>query len=419
MKMSAIQKATEAYITDLDALHEMIKPLLLVTEAQGKRFNEEYLKVLEEYGEEVKVEGTRRTFKIPPEHLRKVRRTGRKNEQYQTAKKLLPRTFLVSFVSTYDAFLGNLVHALFESKPEALNSSGKQLTYKDLVNFKDVEAARTYVVSSEVETLLRKNHAEQFDWLEKIFDIKLREGLESWPIFIELTERRNLFVHCQGKVSSQYLKICADNKADTTGISFGTTLDAKRKYLIESYNCLYEIGIKLSQVLWRKLIPDELQIADVVLISVTFELIVLEKYDLANRLLQFATKLPRHASEVNKRIFLVNLAQTYKFMDKQEQCLSTLSKTDWSACSDNFSLCVFVLKDEFERAATLMRSIGPSGSIKRHDYIDWPIFKEFRKSSEFTTTYKEIFGVEPNKLLTHDVTPVSGNDKPTESLQGA
>jgi len=405
--LNTIQEATEAYITDLDALQGMVGPLLLVTETLGKKFSEEYSKALEEHGEEVAVEGTRRRFKIPPEHLRKVRLADRKKEQYRTAKTLLPRTFLVSFVSTYDAFIGNLVHALFECKPEVLNSSGKQLTYKELVAFKDVETARKYVVDSEVEALLRKSHTEQFDWLEKVFDIKLREGLDSWPIFIELTERRNLFVHCQGKASSQYLKVCAENNVDTADVTIGVTLDAKRKYLTESYKCLYEIGVKLSQVLWRKLRPDELEIADRALITVTFELIVLEKYDLANRLLKFATKLPRHASEANKRILLVNLAQSYKFMNKQEQCLSTLSKVDWSACSDDFDLCVTVLKDQFKKAATIMRNIGPSGLIKRHDYIDWPIFKEFRKTSEFETTYTEIFGVEPTELLTQDTTPVS------------
>lgn len=402
--MSAIQKATEAYINDLDALRGMVEPLMIVTETLGKKFDEEHLKALEEHGEEMEPEGPARNFKVPPEHMRKVRHAGRLNEQYKTARSLLPRTFLVSFVSTYDAFLGNLVHALFESKPDVLNSSGKQLTYKDLVAFKDLEAARTHVVDSEVETLLRKSHAEQFEWLERTFDIKLREGLDSWPTFIELTERRNLFVHCRGKTSSQYLKVCSDHGVVTTGISVGTTLDAKRNYLIDSYKCLYEIGVKLSQVLWRKLKPDEIDNADSALISVTYELLLLEKYDLANRLLTFATKLPRYSSEANKRIFLVNLAQSYKFLDKQDQCLSTLSRIDWSACSDNFSVCVHVLKDQFAEAATAMRRIGPKGSIKSHEYIDWPVFKEFRKSQEFKDAYTEVFGTEPTELLTHDKT---------------
>lgn len=400
--MSPIQKATELYINDLDALRGMIDPLMLVTQLLGKKVDEDHLRALEEHGEETTKEGQARKFNVPPEHLQKVRQLGRKNTHFRTAEQLLPRTFLVSFVSTYDAFLGSLVHALFETKPEVLNASGKQLTYKELVSFPSLEAARVHVAESEVETLLRKSHAEQFEWLERTFDIKLREGLESWPTFIELTERRNLFVHCHGKASAQYLKVCADHKADTTSIAVGTTLDAKRGYLVEAYKCLFEIGVKLSQVLWRKLKPEEIEQADDALTSITFELLVIEKYEIANRLLNFGTKLPRHSSEVAKRIMLVNLAQSYKFMGKPEQCISALSRVDWSASADNFKLCVAVLKDDFSAAAEIMRRIGAEGSVKRHEYIDWPVFKEFRNSSEFTDAFTEIFGLPPSHLLTHE-----------------
>lgn len=400
--MGAIQKATESYINDLDALRGMIEPMMILTEHLGNKFDDDHLKALEEHGQELDPDGATRNFNIPPEHLQKVRQLGRINTQYRTAKELLPRTFLVSFVSTYDAFLGSLVRALFEAKPEVLNSSGKQLTYKELVAFENLETARTFVVDTEVESLLRKSHSEQFDWLESTFSIKLREGLDSWPTFIELTERRNLFVHCHGKASTQYLKVCKDHKADTTGVALGATLDARHQYLVNAYKCLYEIGVKLSQVLWRKIKPDELEAADNALISTTFELLVLEKYDIAARLLSFATKLPRHSSEVTKRIFLVNLAQSYKFTDQQEKCLSALSTIDWSACSDNFSVCVAALKDDFIKAAEAMHRIGAAGAIKQHEYIDWPIFKEFRKSREFSDAYTKIFGVEPSELLKHD-----------------
>lgn len=400
--MSTIAKAAEEYINDLDALRGMIEPLMIVTEALGKKVDEEHLKALEEHCTELEKEGTTRHFQIPPEHLQKIRQLRRKNEQYRTATELLPRTFLVSFVSTYDAFLGSLVHALFEAKPEVLNSSGKQLTYKELAAFPSIEAARSHVVDSEVETLLRKSHSEQFEWLERVFDIKLREGLDSWSTFIELTERRNLFVHCHGKVSSQYLKVCAEHKIDLSDAALGATLDARRVYLIEAYKCLYEIGVKLTQVLWRKLRPDEIGLADEALISIAFELLVLEKYDLATRLLRFAIALPRHSSEAVKRVFLVNLAQSYKFTGKQEQCLSTLDKVDWSACSDKFAVCVEALKDNSAQAAAAMRRIGSDGEIKRHQYIDWPVFKEFRRTPEFTAAYTEVFGVEPSELLLHE-----------------
>ena len=50
------------------------------------------------------------------------------------------------------------------------------------------------------------------------------------------------------------------------------------------------------------------------------------------------------------------------------------------------------MHDDFANAATIMQKIGTNGDVKKGDYADWPLFKEFRKTEEFDTTYKQIFG---------------------------
>ena len=71
---------------------------------------------------------------------------------------------------------------------------------------------REKIFAKEVESILRSSHSDQFLWMERVFSIPLTKGLESWPSFIELTERRNLFVHCDGVVSDQYINVCKNNK---------------------------------------------------------------------------------------------------------------------------------------------------------------------------------------------------------------
>ncbi len=41
-----------------------------------------------------------------------------------------------------------------------------------------------------------------------------------------------------------------------------------------------------------------------------------------------------------------------------------------------------------------MREIGPEGEVTREDYSDWPLFREFRSSSQFLTAYRGLFGNE-------------------------
>lgn len=63
--------------------------------------------------------------------------------------------------------LGSLIKEIFRIKPEILNGSEKNLTYKNLIRFDSLNAARDFIIENEVESVLRESHSEQFNWLEK------------------------------------------------------------------------------------------------------------------------------------------------------------------------------------------------------------------------------------------------------------
>jgi hypothetical protein len=157
-------------------------------------------------------------------------------EQAVIAYKLVLRSFVISLISQYDSFLGRLIRALFLIHPDSLNISEKNITFSQLQTFESIQDAREYIIEKEVETVLRKSHAEQYDWLEKKFDIKLHEGLNVWPKFIELTERRNLFIHNSGVVNSQYLNVCKAHEIELPeDIRIGTQLEVTLEYFLRAY----------------------------------------------------------------------------------------------------------------------------------------------------------------------------------------
>ena len=155
-------------------------------------------------------------------------------------------------------------------------------------------------------------------------------------------------------------------------------------------------------MLWRKLVPDELEIADATLQTITYDLLFEEKRELALRLLEFAVDiLPKHSSDINKKMFIVNLAQAYYFTNNNEECRRRIDNEDWSACGLNFQICVQVLRDEFDEAAESMKQIGDDGPVPKEYYTEWPIFQEFRKTDKFRDAYKEVFGHDPVIQETH------------------
>jgi hypothetical protein len=408
--LSDFQVVAASFVHDLDALRQVLNPVMVMALVANEEADKEHLDALNKYGNLSHEDDDRKVFDIPAEHLSKINVVARKNAQAETAVKLLPRTFLVSFVSVYDAYLGRLIKVLLETKSEVLESSERSFSYKQLAQFDSIETARSRIIESEIDSVLRQSHSDQFKWIESKFNIKLRSGLNSWPDFIELTERRNLFVHTHGVVSSQYISVCKSHGCEVSCV-VGDTLEADREYLVNSYKCLFEIGTKLYQVLWRKLCPKEIEYADIALNTLVYDLILEEKYDISRRLLEFAVNvLPRHADDSYRRMFVVNLAQVYKFSGLEKDSIDLLSKDDWSACNDRYAICVNVLKDEFDSAAIIMERIGASGLILEKDYLNWPIFKIFRESSQFKLAFKKVFGHDPVKSETHDRQPLNSAD---------
>lgn len=305
-----------------------------------------------------------------------------------------PRIFFCALVHQYDAYLGKLLRTAFYARPELVNGLQRTLTFEDLVRYTSIEDARDSVVEKEVESVIRESHTSQFDWMESRFGLELRKDLRAWPAFVELTERRNLFVHCDGIVSSQYLSVCRRHGAQLPkGLKAGNQLHVTRDYFDAAFECVFEIGVKLGQVLWRKLMPDDLKRADSALHDIGYELLLQERYSLVKTLMEFATVvLKRHSSDRIRRVNRINLAIAHKYSGDSEVCRKTLAVDDWSASSLEFHLAVAVLEERYSDATDLMREIGSRGCVTKQDYASWPLFRDFRKTEAFSKTYRELFG---------------------------
>lgn len=387
------------FTQDIECLHTMLPLLMIIMEAVKKDTHDKFRRFINEHSLEKSENGNQTTYTLKVEDTAKHNRLKRDYDNSQTATKLIPRHFITSLVSQYDSFLGRVIRFIFAVKPQILNASEKTIPYTDLIQFSSIDAARDYIIEKEVETVIRKSHAEQFSWLKEKLGTPFNKDLKSWPVFVELTECRNLFVHCDGIVSSQYLKVCLDHKCNVApNLTVGSQLEVSPQYFEEAYKCIYEIGVKLAHVIWRRLSPDKLEDSDRNIIEITYGLIEKSEFELAIRLLDFFTQSQlKHASDVNKRMMIINRAQAYKWSKDNDTCNKILSSIDWSASGDNFKLAVAVLKEKYDEAYSLMRRLKHDESFLKTYYNDWPLFKELRKQDAFASVYEECYG-EPFKV---------------------
>ncbi|MEZ5496353.1 MAG: hypothetical protein R3F25_05930 [Gammaproteobacteria bacterium] len=268
------------------------------------------------------------------------------------------------------------------------------MTYSDLRAFDTIENAQEYIVEKEIESVLRDSHSEQFSWFERKLSLKLRSDLPAWKGFVELIQRRNIFVHNDGKVSTQYLNVCKEHKVDLSkDLKAGDSLPVSQNYFEKAFDCLFEISLKLNQVLRRNLQPDQLEKADESFMNITFELIQNKQYKLAEIMFEFEDKYIKNYSNQDTELrILLNRAQTYKWLGDSDKCNEIIKSRDWSACGEILKLGSYVLLEEFELASESMKIIGDNEKIiHKSSYTDWPIFKDFIHRDEFKTAFKEIY----------------------------
>jgi hypothetical protein len=306
---------------------------------------------------------------------------------------------LISLVSEFDNLIANLIRLGFRTHPETLKkSSSKTTNYKRVFEFSTLDLFFENLIEKEVEIILRQSHSEQFASMEKTFSLEGLKNIIHWDKFIETTERRNIFVHCDGKVSQQYLDVCG---------KYQVNLPDDCHYLIKSYLIFVNVALILTQIMWRKLKPTEKENANAIISQTCFLLIKSESYDSALELLEFteANFFDKSTQDATRLTVTLNKAQVYKWRGESKKMENIINKLDFSAYSDEYKLAGLVLRDKFSDAASLVRKIGTeSHYINEEAYREWPIFREFRQTSEFLDIFKVVFGREFNPTTEESLT---------------
>jgi len=327
-------------------------------------------------------------------------------------------------VSQYDVFLAGLLRCLFQMKPEVLNASDRKISYSEIIAFTSIQQATETIVDAEIDAVLRKSLIEQFTWLENKFSVSLRTDLTVWPELVELVQRRNLFVHADGIVSKQYLEVCESQGCDIKDVAISLPLSVGVDYLNRARDILFEVSVKLSQVLWRKLDPNSLESADSYMNSLGFDLLQTNRLSLAKNLLDFAFMKPmRRWNKETELMLTVNRANAHLLGGDEKKALELLGNDDWSAYDLKFRLARAVIIKDQTLFVKYMKEIGDCGTPSKHDYRDWPLFSSVKEMAAFREAFKEIFGEDfnlpPKMELTASIDANSSAEIATENDETA
>ena len=327
---------------------------------------------------------------------------------------LLPGLLLVGLATSYDVYIGKLIEMIVEVRPEILDAAEKQFSLRQLMEFKSFEDARSSAKQHIVDDVMRDNRQKQINWIATKLNLKLDMNDAIWGEFVEICERRNLFAHSGGRINRQYLENCNRAKTNLANASLDDLLEVSPKYLRRAIDVFYEVGVKIGIIVWRALVIEQREAADDFLAEAGYKLIKTRRYKLAQQMLEFGRSMPAVSNERIKKQYIVNLANAYKLAGDSKKSSEILSAIDWTASAVDFQICVAAIKDDISAVTSLMKKIGPNGDIKKRSYLEWPVFANVRKSDEFKSSYKEIFGVSLQRdeiLLEAEKTPKAEDAK--------
>ena len=272
------------------------------------------------------------------------------------------------------------------------------------------------VLNKFIEDFRRESYIEQFQRLQKMFEIELKK-FDRWTVFVETSQRRNLVAHGDGIVSEQYIEICRREGVEIPqDIGLGSTIEITDAYLGTSCRLIMEVGVKLGHTLWRKVLPETLEAADDHLHHLEYGALQLQEWEWAAVLSEFAIGQRKVSSDVRRRISIVNYAIAMRYKESAEAARKIMAHYDWSACCGELRLADAVLRDDEDGAADIMREIGVKGNfLAKESYQTWPLFRDFRSSKRFLDTYEKIYGHEFITELQREVAEAEGKASGTSN----
>jgi len=388
-------------ILSLEGLRESSSILLNSLDSEVNSAKEKLDQLLEPFKQEAtEIENlddekkTKITFKIPPSHVRQIKDAQNRLASLKRSRDILPRNFLISYVSEFDYFVGSLLKSIYKMKPQLLNSSGQQYAIKEILSFSTIDEIREEIIEKDIESILRSSHSEQFKTIANKANIKTLTDLDIWPKFIEITERRNLFVHTDGVISTQYQTVCKTVGLSIADEKIGKKLPASLKYLNETFDVMYEIIVKLGCTLWRKFFDsdkNEIGLSDMYMTHIVYELLFKEEHQLAIKIGEFIVEQKKHSNEFNKRMQAINLCLAYKYSGDMPKSVQLLEKFDWSSVQDLFQLAITCIHEDHEKSCTLITKLIPTKDISEVALHEWPLFKVLREEKVFKETYENLF----------------------------
>lgn len=301
----------------------------------------------------------------------------------------LQRAKLSSLIAEFDFLMLKVLktfaienQSIFVSDDEAIPAA----YFRQGNSFKDWEKEKS---EEEISKILRGSHEATIKWiLEEIAEVENLKTVTSnkyYIDFLEICQRRHLFVHNGGVVNKNYITNCRKIGVNEDNIpAMGTRLHADAKYLRSAAARVYLTGTYLTHLCIQKRFPQHKEESYSLLLSASHDFLSEDLTKMAERIIDFAEYKKKDFKNDTKLSFGVNRALCKLFdqrlsLDEQTSSASeVLDQYDWSLAPPKFELAQACIRRDFSNIINLAKSAANTDL----DYEVASYFCVFREARE-------------------------------------
>lgn len=309
--------------------------------------------------------------------------------------RLLRQGALINLLIFFENLISDLIHKYYSLFPAALPSEERLLSLSDLRGFGSIDEAEKWLVGKEVDSVLRGDTKSQLEYLSKRPKVNVEPINKHIDNLIEISQRRNIFVHNRGLANKIYIANVSRNFLDTYKIQDGEPVEIDQDYLLNAINIVYSIGIILVQQCWRKWTKDEIKRADSLLSDLSFDALSEGNYELVENFAEYASSVD-FAVDRSFKVVVINWAIALKQKGKLEDLENLINGFDWSSAALEFQIALWALRNDEDNLSKMLPKATGVGVFSEVALREWPLFKEFRNSDKFEEVMNKCF---PKEVL--------------------
>jgi hypothetical protein len=290
---------------------------------------------------------------------------------------------LIVLVSTFEGVIAKVIQAYYERYPQALSGDDRTITLTDLRASSSIEEAERRIIEKEVDAVLRDNTSNQLSYLTKKLKVELTAALRLTSQLVEISQRRNLYVHNSGIANRYYIDQVDADLVQRYGVVNGEGISLSSEYLLAAIDTMEAVATAIIQSSWRKWEPEDGEAADGFLVQMIYEALREHEYAYVGLFTELATLMKFYSTDIVLRILTINHAIALRENGQSGRVSEVIDRLDWSAASPKFVLAVHVLRDQKPQFLELLPKAIACGDMKHKDLSEWPLFKPWRGETWF------------------------------------